>query len=157
MTLPVIISTILVACMGLAVAMVRMRAAARPVTAKKIILPPLFMSTGALMFLFPVFRVPWWEVWFSLGAGIIFSSLLILTSNFEVRDEEIFLKPSKAFAVIIVGLVFVRVLLKVAIGQTIEIGEMGGVFFLLAFGMIVSWRIAMLWKYKRLERRLQIT
>ncbi|WP_077309347.1 CcdC family protein [Terribacillus halophilus] len=157
MTLPVIISTILVACMGLAVAMIRMRAAARPVTAKKIILPPLFMSTGALMFLFPVFRVPWWEVWSSLGVGVIFSSLLILTSNFEVRDESIFLKPSKAFAVILVGLVFVRVLLKVAIGQTIEIGKMGGVFFLLAFGMIVSWRIAMLWKYKRLERRMQVS
>ncbi|QXE03202.1 CcdC family protein [Terribacillus sp. DMT04] len=157
MTLPVIISTILVACMGLAVAMIRMRAAARPVTAKKIILPPLFMSTGALMFLFPVFRVPWWEVWSSLGVGVIFSSLLILTSNFEVRDEAIFLKPSKAFAVILVGLVFVRVLLKVAIGQTIEIGTMGGVFFLLAFGMIVSWRIAMFWKYKRLERRMQVS
>ena len=30
-------------------------------------------------------------------------------------------------------------------------GEIGGMFFLLAFSMIVPWRLAMLYKYKMLK------
>ncbi|MET0787307.1 MAG: CcdC protein domain-containing protein, partial [Paenisporosarcina sp.] len=45
-------STVIAIVMGSIVMTVRMKAAKRPATAKKIILPPLFMSTGALMFVF---------------------------------------------------------------------------------------------------------
>src|SRR5690606_14992570 len=108
------------------------------------------------MFVFPEFRVHWMQVLEALTIGVFFSVFLIKTSKFEIRSEQIYLIPSKAFAFILVGLLIIRLILKLIIGSTITLGETSGMFFLLAFGMLVSWRIAMLYKYKQLEKQLKV-
>ncbi|MEW9502501.1 CcdC family protein [Jeotgalibacillus marinus] len=149
--MPVILSTIAAVIMGLVVLMIRMKAAKRPVSAKKIILPPLFMSTGALMFIFPYFHVTPLEVAEALLVGMIFSVLLIKTTKFEVRDEGIYMKTSKAFPFILMGLLVVRVIMKLILSSTIDVGALSGMFWILAFGMIVPWRIAMYLQYRKLS------
>jgi membrane protein CcdC involved in cytochrome C biogenesis len=150
----VLLSTIGAIGMGTLALFVRMKAAKRPTSAKKIILPPVFMSTGALMFLFPMFRVEFLQVIEALAVGMLFSILLIRTSKFEIKDNEIYLKRSKAFMYILVGLLLVRLVAKVILSATIDVGELGGMFWILAFGMIVPWRVAMLIEYKKLHREL---
>lgn len=135
---------------------VRLKASRKPASVKRIILPPLFMSTGALMFLFPEFQIKWIQVVEALTVGVVFSIFLIKTSNFEIRNDRIYLIPSKAFIFILVGLLIVRLVLKIALGGTITLGETSGMFFLLAFGMLGSWRLAMLYKYKQLEKELKV-
>ncbi|KGX87563.1 CcdC family protein [Pontibacillus litoralis] len=147
-------STIVAALMAVTMIFVRMRAAKKPASVKKIILPPVFMSTGALMFLFQPFRVEWLQVVEAFTLGVFFSIFLIKTSKFEIKDQDIYLIPSKAFVFILFGLLIVRIVLKLIIGNGISLGETSGMFFLLAFGMILSWRIAMLLQYKRLEKQL---
>ncbi|MEH7201615.1 CcdC protein domain-containing protein, partial [Bacillus safensis] len=49
----ILISSIIAICMAVAVMFIRIKSSAKPATAKKIILPPIFMSTGALMFFVP--------------------------------------------------------------------------------------------------------
>lgn len=137
--------------MAIVVFKLRMKETERPVNAKKIILPPLFMSTGALMFLFPMFQVTRAELLEALIAGMLFSILLIKTSKFEVRDEQIYIQRSKAFIFILIGLVVIRLVAKLILGSTVEIGVLGGMFFLLAFGMIVPWRVVMLYQYKKVK------
>ncbi|TGB04661.1 CcdC family protein [Halobacillus salinus] len=149
-----IASSIVGAIMATGMIFIRLRAAKKPASVKKIILPPLFMSTGALMFVVPVFRVSFSQVLEALAVGVIFSIFLIRTSRFEVRDGDIYLKPSKAFIGILFGLLGLRIVLKLVIGQTISFGETSGMFFLLAFGMILSWRLAMLKEYIRLEKTI---
>lgn len=136
--------------MGTLLTILRTRAAKKPASAKKILLPPLFMSTGALMFLFPFFHVPWIHVIEALLVGMLFSILLIKTSNFEKRDGEIYLKASKAFLFILVGLLALRIVMKLVLSDEIDVGELSGMFWLLAFGMIVPWRIMMFKKFKKL-------
>ncbi|MDC3416291.1 CcdC family protein [Aquibacillus salsiterrae] len=140
--------------MAISMIIIRLKAAKKPVSIRKIILPPLFMSTGALMFIFPEFRVPWAQVFEATIVGAIFSILLVKTTKFEVRHGQIYLIPSKIFAVILFGLLLVRVILKLIIGQTISLGETSGMFFLLAFAMIISWRLAMLVKYRKVEQQI---
>lgn len=147
-------STIIAVMMATAMIFVRARAAKKPVSAKKIILPPLFMSSGALMFLSPEFQVAWSQVLEAFGVGVLFSVLLIISTKFKIKGEEIYLIPSKSFIFILVGLLLVRIVAKLIIGSHISLGETSGMFYLLAFGMIVSWRIAMLYKYKKLEKQL---
>jgi membrane protein CcdC involved in cytochrome C biogenesis len=86
--------------------------------------------------------------------GMLFSILLIKTSKFEIRENEIYLKRSKAFIYILVGLLIVRVALKSILSTSIDFGELSGMFFLLAFSMIVPWRVAMYLDYKKLYRQL---
>ncbi len=134
--------------MGTFAIIVRSKSAKKPASVKKIILPPLFMSTGALMFIFPFFRVAPMQIVEALVVGLLFSIILIRTSNFEVRDGEIYLKRSKAFIYILVGLLLVRLFAKVLLSSSIDVGELGGMFWLLAFAMIIPWRLAMLHKYQ---------
>ncbi|WP_170007264.1 CcdC family protein [Bacillus fonticola] len=147
-----IFTSVVAVAMALVVFAVRMRASNRPVTAKKIILPPFFMSTGALMFVFPPFRVTWMETAEAFVVGMLFSIFLIKTSTFEIRGNDIYLKRSKAFLWILLGLVGVRLLLKVILSSSFEVAALSGMFYLLAFGMIVPWRLAMYVKFKKLEQ-----
>lgn len=152
----IISTSIVAALMAIGMIFFRLKVAQSPTSAKRIILPPIFMSSGAFMFLIPAFRVPFTQVIEALLVGVLFSILLIKFSIFEIKNGEIYLIPSKAFAFILFGLLFVRIVIKIIIGSHISLGETSGMFFLLAFGMIISWRLAMLYKYKKLEKRLKI-
>ena len=135
--------------MGIVVIVIRMKAQKFPVNEKKIILPPIFMSTGALMYVIPYFRLTG-EILESIILGVIFSSVLIWTSHFEVQGE-VYMKRSKAFPIILISLLIIRTIIKIFISSSIDPGEIGGMFFLLAFSMIVPWRLAMLYKYKNVK------
>lgn len=150
-------STLLFLFMGTLAFIVRTKAAKRPISPKRIVLPPLFMSTGALMFLFEEFRVPWPQVFESIGVGMLFSIVLIKTTNFEEKDERLYVKKSRAFLFILFGLLIIRFVAKLILSSSIDVGELGGMFWILAFGMIVPWRIGMLVKYLKLKNRIEET
>jgi membrane protein CcdC involved in cytochrome C biogenesis len=150
----IVLSSIVAIIMATLVIFIRLQAAKKPATAKKIILPPLFMSTGSLMFLFPMFQVSPMQVVEAISVGMVFSILLIKTSQFEVKDNEIYLKRSKAFIFILFGLLILRIVLKTILSSTIDIGELSGMFYLLALGMIVPWRIAMFISFRKLHDKL---
>ena len=145
-----IFSVVFALFMGIVVIFIRMKAQNFPVNEKKIILPPFFMATGALMYVIPYFRLTGTEILESIILGVLFSSVLIWTSHFEVHGTEIYMKRSKAFPIILISLLIIRTVIKIFISSKIDPG--GGMFFLLAFSMIVPWRLAMLYKYKKLKR-----
>ncbi|QKS71338.1 cytochrome c biogenesis protein CcdC [Paenalkalicoccus suaedae] len=137
---------------------VRMRAMKRPATARKILIPPIAMSTGFLMFFYPpVQAITALEVVESLTVGALFSILLIKTSSFEIRDNDVYMKRSKVFPFILVGLLIARIIFKLTFGINFEYEVLAGMFFLLAFGMILPWRIAMYRKFKAMETELHTT
>lgn len=150
----VVISSIGAAFMAVMVMVVRLKAAKKPASAKKIILPPVFMSSGALMFLFPMFHVSFAEVVEAALVGMVFSIFLIKTSTFEIRENDIYLKRSKAFVFILIGLLVIRIIMKSYLSSSIDVGELSGMFWILAFGMIVPWRIAMYVNYRKLHLQL---
>jgi len=153
----IIVSSILAAVMALLVIFVRIKAAKKPATMKKIILPPIFMSTGLFMFVEPMFRVTAAELIESIIIGALFSILLIKTSKFEIANNDIYLKRSKAFIFILFGLLFIRIVLKSVLSAEIDYLQLSGMFFLLAFSMIVPWRIGMYVSFRKLQKQLYCT
>jgi membrane protein CcdC involved in cytochrome C biogenesis len=150
----VLITSIGAVGMAILVMFIRVKAAKKPATAKKIILPPIFMSTGALMFLHPYFRVSPLEIMEALVVGMLFSILLVKTSKFEIRDNDVYLIRSKAFMYILIGLLVFRIAMKSVLSTSIDYGELSGMFWILAFGMIVPWRIAMYLNFRKLHNQL---
>jgi len=152
-SLPQILSLIVSLAAGALVILIRLRGTSKPTNLRKIVAPPLGMSTGFLMFIVPAMRVP--LLW-GLGAvavgAVFFSYPLILTSHFEWIDGEIYLKRSKIFIVIIIALLAVRILLHDVVEEHVSIPQTGALFFLLAYGMLVPWRIAMARRYVALKR-----
>ncbi|WP_439741171.1 CcdC family protein [Bacillus pseudomycoides] len=150
-----VLSSIIALCMAVGMMFLRLKSAKKPVTLKKIILPPIFMSTGACMYFLPEFRLTSSEILEAVIVGLFFSIFLIKTSKFEIRGKDIFLIPSKAFIFILVGLLVVRIVFKSYLSQSIDLGQLSGMFFLLAFAMIVSWRIGMYRSFMKLQREMQ--
>jgi membrane protein CcdC involved in cytochrome C biogenesis len=140
--------------MAVAVMFIRIKSSAKPATAKKIILPPIFMSTGALMFFVPMFRVTGAEFLEAITVGMFFSIFLIKTSKFEIRGNDIYLKRSKAFVFILIGLLVLRIGMKTILSSSIDYGSLSGMFWILAFGMIVPWRVAMYLSFRKLSKQL---
>ncbi|PYH25493.1 hypothetical protein US8_03773 [Bacillus altitudinis] len=142
--------------MAVAVMFIRIKSSAKPATAKKIILPPIFMSTGALMFFVPMFQVTGAEFLEAITVGMFFSIFLIKTSKFEIRGNEIYLKRSKAFVFILIGLLVLRIGMKTILSSSIDYGALSGMFWILAFGMIVPWRIAMYLSFRKMSKQLDL-
>lgn len=129
--------------MGIGAIVVRQKAAKRPLTMKKILIPPVMMSTGALMYVFPYFRLTPVEIGESIIMGAVFSVILVVTTRYEEREGALYVRQSKLFPLILVTLLVLRVVLKSILSMSISPGEIGGMFFLLAFVMIVIWRLSM--------------
>lgn len=128
----------------------RVRETRRPVTRLSITLPPLGMSTGFLMFLFPAARIPWsWAL-----AGFVFGALLSVpltrTSKLERVGGAVMMRRSRAFLATLLLLAAMRLALHNWIGEFISPVQTGALFFVIAFGMILVWRVRMLGEYRRL-------
>lgn len=129
----------------------RVRETKVSVSRKAIIIPPLAMSTGFLMFLAPMTRVPlsWAIIALVLGAAVLAWPLLRST-RLETRDGAIYMKRSRAFMVILLALLAIRLAAHDYIGHLISPLQTAAVFYLMAFGMIVRWRLKMLRQYEAL-------
>lgn len=146
------IPSILASAFGLVtVTMWRLREARTAVSLKKIVIPPLGMATGFSMFVVPVFRIPWaWAgLAFVIGAGVLAWPLL-LTTRLERQGNAVMMKRSSAFLLVILVLAVIRFAARGYFDTILTTEQTGGMFFILAFGMIVVWRAKMLRDFLRL-------
>ncbi len=107
------------------------------------------------MFLYEPARPALLQVIEAVLVGFLFSILLMKTTKFEIREEQIYMKRSKAFAFILIGLLLARIVFKLVMGDAIHVEELAGMFFLLAYGMIIPWRISMFLNFKKIQKDLE--
>ena len=148
-----ILSTIILVVGALSVIFIRLKAAKKPTSVKKIIMPPLGMATGFLMFIFPIVRIPISYAIVAFLVGCLFSIPLILTSHMDLREAQIYLKRSPAFILVLVALLILRLALHSYIAKFITLPQTGAIFFLLAFGMLLPWRIVMYMRFKSFQEK----
>jgi membrane protein CcdC involved in cytochrome C biogenesis len=128
----------------------RIREARGPVSLKKIILPPLGMATGFSMFLVPAFRIPWtWAFGAFLVGAVVLAYPLLRTSKLVRDGDMVLMQRSNAFFTVILGLAAIRLLARGYFDTFLTVQQTGALFFVLAFGMILHWRVRMLFEYRR--------
>src|ERR1035441_4616897 len=133
----------------IAVMVWRIREGRTAVTIRKIIIPPLGMATGFSMFVVPGFRFPW--TWGALAflIGAIFLAYPLLVTSKLVRDgDSIMMKRSNAFFVVVIALAAIRYFARGYLDSLLSMQQTAALFFVLAFGMIVRWRMRMLQEYR---------
>ena len=136
---------------AIVVIMWRLREARSAVSLRKIIIPPLGMATGFSMFVDPAFRVPWsWAMIAFLTGAAVLAWPLLLTTRLELQGETVRMRRSSAFLVVILVLAAIRILARGYFDTLLTPQQTAGVFFILAFGMIVIWRGKMLFDFRRL-------
>ncbi len=129
----------------------RYRETSTPVTLRKLIIPPLGMSTGLCMFIAPATRVPWfWALGAFLLGAVVFSVPLARSSKLIREGDTMLMKRSPLFLVLLLGLVAVRFALRSWIEVYWSQLQTGALFFLLALGAVVRWRLALVMEFKKL-------
>ena len=137
---------------GLAAVLVwRIREGRTAVSVKKIVIPPLGMATGFSMFVVPAFRIPWtWGIVAFLLGAVCLAYPLLRTSRLVRQGSDIMMQRSTAFFSVILVLAAIRILAHGYFDTLLSVEQSGALFFVLAFGMIVRWRVSMLLEYRRL-------
>ena len=129
----------------------RLREIRSAVSLKKIVIPPLGMATGFSMFVMSAFRIPWpWALGaFLLGATALAYPLL-RTTRLVRQGDAIMMQRSGAFLAVLFVLGAIRVLAHGYFDTIMTVQQTAGLFFILAFRMILHWRSRMLYDYLRL-------
>ena len=131
----------------------RIREGRTAVTVRKIVIPPLGMATGFCMFFVPQFRVPLlWALIAFLAGAVILAYPLLITSRLEREGEAIMMRRSSAFFGVVVALAAARYFARGFFDSILTIQQTAGLFFILAFGMILRWRWRMLSQYRALTQ-----
>jgi membrane protein CcdC involved in cytochrome C biogenesis len=109
------------------------------------------MSTGFMMFVVPAMRIPWSYavVAFLIGA-LVLSVPLARTSSLHREGDVILMRRSHGFLLILLALLALRLLLHDYVGKYLSARQTAAVFFVLAFGMIIRWRMGMYRRYRAL-------
>jgi membrane protein CcdC involved in cytochrome C biogenesis len=125
------------------------------VTLRKILIPPLGMATGFSMFVVRDFRIPllWALCAFLLGAiGLAYP--LLRTSRLVCDGKTIMMQRSNAFFLVVIGLAAVRILAHGYLDRFVDVKQTAALFFVLAFGMILRWRLWMYFEYRQLTSKI---
>ena len=121
------------------------------VTLRKIVIPPLGMATGFCMFVVPSFRVPLvWALGAFLFGAVALAYPLLATSRLHREGDQILMKRSRAFFAVVIVLAGIRLAARSYLDHVISVEQTAGLFFVLAFGMILRWRMNMLLEYRSL-------
>src|SRR3569833_4165091 len=141
---------------AVAVIIWRLRETRTAVSLRKIIIPPRGMATGFSMFVDSAFRVPWtWALTACLTGAVVLAWPLLLTTRLERQGETVRMKRSSAFLAVILVLAAVRFFARSYFDTILSAQQTAGMFFILAFGMILIWRAKMLVDYRRLTSGLE--
>jgi membrane protein CcdC involved in cytochrome C biogenesis len=124
----------------------RVREGRTAVTARKLLIPPMGMATGFCMFFVPLFRFP---LTWAIGAFLLAWPLLA-TSGLRREGNVIMMKRSGAFFAVIVVLAAIRYFARAYFDAYLTLEQTGGLFFVLAFGMILRWRASLYFTYRAL-------
>lgn len=145
-------SSVVGSLLGFAAVMTwRIREGRTPVTTKKIIAPPLGMATGFFMFVAPAFRVPWqWAALVFLIGAFILAYPLLRTSRLQLLNGVVMMQRSTTFYAVILVLAAVRFFAHSYFDTFMTVQQTAGLFFILAFGMILRWRLQMFLEYRAL-------
>jgi membrane protein CcdC involved in cytochrome C biogenesis len=135
----------------------RIREGRTAVTVKKIVMPPLGMATGFCMFIVPAFRVPWtWALAAFLIGMIALAYPLLITSRLVRTGNTIMMKRSNAFFLVVIALAAIRFFARGYFDRIMSLDQTAALFFVLAFGMILRWRLRMLSEYRALTAQTSL-
>jgi membrane protein CcdC involved in cytochrome C biogenesis len=91
-----------------------------------------------------------WGVAAFLVGALALAYPLLATSRLEREGDTIMMKRSGAFFAVVVVLAIIRYAARGYLDKVMSVDQTAGLFFVLAFGMILRWRMSMLREFRAL-------
>jgi len=132
----------------------RTRAMVRPIQGSgiKIVLPILFLLPLVSLFAQIPVQVKIWEIGVAAVIGILLAIPLVMTTNYEVRqDGKIYAQKNKGFFIALIAVIAIRFLLRQFIAD-MDPASLGLLFFTVAISYVVPWRIVSFIKFRKVKQ-----
>ncbi|WP_239615744.1 cytochrome c biogenesis protein CcdC [Cohnella mopanensis] len=130
----------------------RARGMYRPIRGNgtRLILPMLFLAPSLLLIFGAKAHAPAWEWGSALAIGCLLSLPLIITTNFERRDDQqIYAVKNMGFFVSFLAVLVIRFLLRDYLSG-LDQETMAALFMTLLVGYVVPWRVVSYLKFRKL-------
>jgi membrane protein CcdC involved in cytochrome C biogenesis len=131
----------------------RTRAMVRPIKGSgiKILLPILYLMPGISAFMNLHLQAKIWEIGVASLIGLLLAVPLVLTTNYEIRqDGQIYAQKNKTFFIALVAVLVIRIVLRQFISG-LDSASLMMLFFTVAFSYVVPWRIASFVKFRKVK------
>ena len=100
------------------------------------------------MFFVPAFRIPWRGRGAFLAGAIVLAYPLLRTSKLVRQGDVVLMQRSSAFFTVILALAAIRLFARGYFDRILTVQQTAALFFVLAFGMILRWRLSMFLEYR---------
>jgi membrane protein CcdC involved in cytochrome C biogenesis len=87
-----------------------------------------------------------------LVGAVVLAQPLVRATKLERDAHHVRLRSSRGFVLVLIGLALVRLVLRKYLDNVVSPTQTAGLFFLLAYGMIIRWRITLLQRFRALHR-----
>ncbi|WP_462412862.1 CcdC family protein [Neobacillus sp. Marseille-QA0830] len=144
---------IMILIVGL-VAWRRTRAMVRPIKGSgiKILLPIIYLIPGIYALSTLALQLRLGQIVIAAVVGVLLSVPLMFTTNYEIRqDGQIYAQKNKSFFIALFAVVALRIVLRQFISG-IDPASLTFLFFTVACGYIVPWRIVSFIKFKMVKQ-----
>lgn len=134
----------------------RARGMYRPIRGNgaRLMLPLLFLVPSLFLIVNPKAHAPAWEWGAALAIGCLLSLPLILTTNFERReDQQIYAVKNLGFFIAFIGVIIIRFLIRDHLNG-MDSETVAALFMVLLIGYVIPWRVVSFLKFRRLYSSL---
>jgi membrane protein CcdC involved in cytochrome C biogenesis len=101
-------------------------------------------------------HLPMLEILTAVALGSILATPILLTTNYELREDQVYVKKSKTFIYIILALLVLRIALKSILYSLIPVTDQLVLTFIMATVYVTIWRVGSFVKFRRLLRGARI-
>ncbi|HEY2421320.1 MAG TPA: cytochrome c biogenesis protein CcdC [Neobacillus sp.] len=132
----------------------RTRAMVRPIQGSgiKILLPILYLLPAISAFSNLQLQLKILEIGVALLIGILLAVPLVLTTNYEIRqDGQIYAQKNKSFFIALIAVLAIRFIARQYI-SSMDPASLGMLFYIVAFSYIAPWRIVSFIKFRKVKQ-----
>jgi membrane protein CcdC involved in cytochrome C biogenesis len=118
----------------------------------KLLLPILYLLPGVYAFSSLQLDLKIWEIAVTALVGVLLAVPLMLTTNYEIRqDGQIYAKKNKSFFIALVAVLVIRIGLRQFISG-LDPMSLSALFFTVACSYVVPWRIVSYIKFRKVKQ-----
>ncbi|MEH7883396.1 cytochrome c biogenesis protein CcdC [Bacillus sp. JJ1609] len=117
----------------------------------KILLPVLYLSPVISVFSHLQWNLELWEMGVAALIGVLFAVPLMLTTNYEIRqDGQIYAQKNKLFFIALLAVLVIRIVLR-QFFSGMDPSSLALLFYTVALGYVIPWRIASFVKFRKVK------
>lgn len=118
----------------------------------KILLPILYLLPGVYAFSSQPLELKPWEIAIAVLMGVLLAVPLMLTTNYEIRqDGQIYAQKNKGFFIALIAVLVIRIVLRQFISG-MDPMSLASLFFTVACSYVVPWRIVSYVKFRKVKQ-----